>query len=702
MEILLGILIIVVIAAIVAVLFIKKKQQALDTAPSASPLVRTVKKDESQTADLQAGNPIVDITLDNVSNLINTQRYDEATAELKKLFITNPKNSQVMLKLLQVYALTNNQVAFTQHFQKLKEYGDNKSIEEAELLRLAFDETPADVSFPEVAPTPTNIQTSEQILDGLDDFSFDNNDTIQQSNSPAKPANNSDLADFSDFNFDADESIQENTVEQTANSGTNADLDFGSDLNFNTPADAFDLDLGFDNTPNSTPAPQAQSDDGLSFDDFGLDAGLDAGLNTRLDTPTPSVAIDTDDSFGGLDFDSGLNFDTPAPTPVAETSKADSFDLDLGGLDTPTSTPTPIAEQADSFDFDLGGFEAPTPAPVVSQAVDNNFDLDNDFDGLDINTNTNLDINPLSFDTPKFDTPAATTKTATQDSLDTDFGFEFNETPKADNTANLNTADSFDFNLNSTPAPASVADDSGFDFNFEEKAVATPSPAQEDFGLDDFGLDNSAQTTSTNGSADISFDLDDFAAQPAPVVPQADNTTDFALDDFAIETPASVATNTNVADDEFGLGDFAIETPAPVQAEPVATNDFGADFGLDFATPTPAPTSLADELDALNTSSLEAPATISPSLDMASSLAKASISEPVAPAFQTNVAPSFDNIAGLELVNQLDNAQVTLDLAKNYLSLGEHGSAKRLLSEVIKVGTPDQQEQAYVLLNRLA
>lgn len=95
--------------------------------------------------------------------------------------------------------------------------------------------------------------------------------------------------------------------------------------------------------------------------------------------------------------------------------------------------------------------------------------------------------------------------------------------------------------------------------------------------------------------------------------------------------------------------------------------------------------------------------------------------EPTASAASTASAPvetdshfSFDNdpestddfssrfSADFDFVKSLDSNQVTLDLAAQYVQLGEYDSAKRLLNEVINQGSHEQQNQARLLLKRTA
>ena len=73
-----------------------------------------------------------------------------------------------------------------------------------------------------------------------------------------------------------------------------------------------------------------------------------------------------------------------------------------------------------------------------------------------------------------------------------------------------------------------------------------------------------------------------------------------------------------------------------------------------------------------------------------------SIKEDNAEDFSARFAADFD------FVQSLDSNQVALDLAGQYLQLGEYDSAKRLLNEVISQGNSAQQQQAQLLLERTA
>lgn len=106
-------------------------------------------------------------------------------------------------------------------------------------------------------------------------------------------------------------------------------------------------------------------------------------------------------------------------------------------------------------------------------------------------------------------------------------------------------------------------------------------------------------------------------------------------------------------------------------------------FSFDTEAPVAAPVSTVDTLDETIQSDVQT-GDIQPSDTV-----------PV-----TSISPQFS--ADFDFIKTLDSQQVTLDLAEQYLQLGEYGSAKRLLNEVMTQGTSAQQQQAKALLARTA
>jgi len=64
----------------------------------------------------------------------------------------------------------------------------------------------------------------------------------------------------------------------------------------------------------------------------------------------------------------------------------------------------------------------------------------------------------------------------------------------------------------------------------------------------------------------------------------------------------------------------------------------------------------------------------------------------------TSLLPPTDD--EFDFVKSLDSNQVTLELAEQYLNIGEYDGAKHLLNEVLAQGNSQQQQHAYTLLAR--
>ena len=412
-----------------------------------------------------------------------------------------------------------------------------------------------------------------------------------------------------------------------------------------------------------------------------FDSGLDFEFETpepapMAPAPTPAVS---NDNVHGLDFD----FDTlQDPAPSTKPAVTDN-DFDLS-FDVPSQEPQSTAKPAleePTLDFDDFSFDEPSSTPPVSEPT---LDFDTLDDGFNQDLGSDLDTGldgglagDLSAD---FDTTSAPSTVA--------------QTAPAPSSDEL---DAFDFNFDApTPAPAPTpsassdsSDDLGFDFDLAPEPVATPvtTAPVNDLAFDDFDFD--ADLSSTPAQPTI--------PAPAPA-PQAD-VSDFGDFDLSFDTqttPTAPTPQTSANDglDFDGLdADFGLVgepepavKPAPTPATPSA--DFADfDLGLDN-TPTPEPTP-ANTNDGLDFGSFD--------LGLDTQTTQPAPSKPVAPVQDATLA--FD---ANELVDNLDNIGVTLNLAKQYLDLGEYDSAKRLLDEVIQTGSAAQQQNARELLAQLA
>lgn len=655
MEIILIAVAAVILVAIIGLLLLKNKQKAIDNTPVAAPVIdRTA--DRTQAPDvspdtLSSGaalqTPDVAINpLDKAESLINDQRYDDATHELKRLLMSNPSNSNAMLKLLQVYGITNNHNAFNQLHQKIHELGDPDIIKQADFCRsLLEDDLTPSVSAPSPAPKEA-IQ-----VDSLD---FDIEDTHQSAVS---------LTD---------------TPEQTSpNLEESLDLEESFDLTFDEP-NAHSAD-----TPVLEPITSLEShtEEDVGFDfDFDTPSKSKGDALTLDDTPSASAAKTQDltDDFS-LDFEES----TLTPSEDARTASDESAEFELG-----------------DFDFDLSEPSQSASEPQTSSdslSDDNLFDLDDSFE-LDSTSSTlqesTLIQDSLSDDITTDNDNALSNDVLVHDTLTDDGlaldGFDFDlSTDTASSSNDLSsTATNFvvealqdDLVFDDTDNTL-VTDDSALitDASATQELIADSAPADTSISMDEFAFDLDDSLSADLSQANISQD----DVQAASAQSDFESTLDFEQT-IEVEQNNLGLDSTfeqNFASDEMLIAD---ESAADIVETDVATTDISATESLTASEPTKDELAFAFDEKAFDD-------------DLSFAQPKSVEIDSVPAAVSAPVSSLADD---LSFVATNDSAQVTLELATRYLNLGEQDSARRLLEEVLHSGNPAQQKSASDLLARL-
>ena len=442
------------------------------------------------------------------------------------------------------------------------------------------------------------------------------------------------------------------------------------------------------------------------------------------DEPKPTAKAEPTD-----DLDSAFELETPQPPKSATKPSTDSNDFDLNFDVSPQkmqSTTTPALEEP-ALGFDDLSFDEPSGMPSTNESTldfddqDPDTNLDTHSDNIlnnKPNNNPNsdeldeLDALDFNFDTPS---PASTSSTSPVSSEKLDFDFDLTDEPKptakAEPTDDL-ALDGIDFDINqpstsaqpATPSQADVSDFGDFDLSFDVQ----PTPqANADDGLDFDGLD-------------ADFDLTDKPKPTAKVEPESvAPSTDFADFDLELDgtpTPEQISDDANDSLEFDGL-DLGLDAPSTqstasksVAPKQDATMAFDANE-LAFDT---MPTTEISDLDFGDLDFAEIPAATTPtatSEDASSDLAEPNRPTPkpepsTQPTTTASSAPESTQttkvLSELSFVDSLDNTEVTFNLAKQYLDLGEYDSAKRLLDEVIQTGSTTQQQNARELLTQLA
>ena len=287
------------------------------------------------------------------------------------------------------------------------------------------------------------------------------------------------------------------------------------------------------------------------------------------------------------------------------------------------------------------------------------------------------------------------------------------------NTANIDRTDN---DVAVSAEDNDLSDLSDFDFSFdsseETDAQATDSviPDRPDSINDEMTLEDDAFILDFDDLAtDVDKGVDETAEALSINTVQNDEENDFTLSLDSLDAPNNIETLTEseapvleensdtdnfiIEEDRFETESFETESFENINLEAQSLDNNDSEYALaEESSITPTAPLLFDDNSLLDnefdTHSSTALSPVAP-IEDESTLTAEDAAE-TAEDFSSRFAADFD------FVKSLDSTQVTLDLAGQYLQLGEYDSAKRLLNEVLIQGTSEQQNQAKVLLDRTA
>ncbi|MEZ7501167.1 FimV/HubP family polar landmark protein [Psychrobacter sp. Arc29] len=415
----------------------------------------------------------------------------------------------------------------------------------------------------------------------------------------------------------------------------------------------------------------------------------DLYIGEQSPVATPKVAIeDNNDRFDSLDFDLSTTNqadDTAdiSDRPVIEDNNDAVIDEPI---DSPVFSSEPTKNVDDSFDLTLSDLEddfnesnATGETPVTSLATDDDSLHISTSDHTDTIKNNEVkndeviednDLSDFEFD---FDSPAENTLIENSDVSDVQDG----------ESEALVLED--DFILDFDDLAADADKDTSVNKNEEEASSNAVQNNEDDFTLSLDDLDESDDSDTVNtfainepSTTDVSSDIDGFVLEDIDFE-NADNDSSTLEDDSV----ADLSFEEQLINDDTDIDAFEASDTTPVTS-------------LRFDDDTP----IADDFDIIDTDSLlDSSVATSPASTVAPVESETDISHEAvesAEDFSSRFAADFD------FVKSLDSNQVTLDLANQYLQLGEYDSAKRLLNEVIAQGNSEQKQQAQLLLERTA
>ncbi|ATR78350.1 hypothetical protein [Moraxella osloensis] len=436
-------------------------------------------------------------------------------------------------------------------------------------------------------------------------------------------------------------------------------------------SDGLDFDLpGFNNQDNNQDS-----------DKPAINSTLQAAMPSVTKVAQPVTQIDSISSNADdeLDFDFALDVPETKSTPVTTATK-------------PITKTTAAQSQSneltfDDFDFDLPSkqpataetvattvLESPTeivaPAPVKEEPVATTLASNVNHEAI---SDSDFDFD---FDLP--DTPSTPTATAVEPMV----------TPTAAPSADNNIADEFDFDfdLNAEPAVTPTHDaTTETDLSFDTSDIKASSNLTSDAAT-------SVPVASDEATDSASFDLDDELLRQAEAASLAEPATpsvaEPVVDLAEVKAPREVkapspSDSLLISDDMF---DFALDddttkaqdaTSNVFVTEPIPSDDL-IDLSFDDTA-----TQATNQTTATPTASLETPS--------------------IADEGSLTTAPVVEDLSAiLDVIKDIDTDTLNVDLAEQYVNLGEYDSAKRLLDEIKDSNNTALVERATALRQRIA
>lgn len=436
----------------------------------------------------------------------------------------------------------------------------------------------------------------------------------------------------------------------------------------------------------------------------------------------------------------GLYFEEKTPvvaeqTPAEDNSNFDSIDFDLAPPpvdNSPTQSASAFAESSShtlvTESVDIPAFSDEFyEADATTKQVENN-DAEDDFDltlsdlesNLENDLESNVDepiasiTNPVTsadaIDDKSTAVSTIETTAASEDNDISDFDFDFNfDIPEEDSAP---TEPSIASKTANSAAETEALDDDAFTLDFDDLTTDADDNTQTTM------VENMTVDAAQNNEDDFTLSLDGFDES------DSSNSTETALasENTVLENTVLENTTLKTGND---IDHFVLED-SNFKDNSLEGNSFEDNSLEDNSLED---NSLEDGHfeETIDSDDLESPVTAASSITPTAPLlfddntlldddfeADSSVTTtPEAPVeIETDIAPEADietaeNFsarfsADFDFVKSLDSNQVTLDLADQYLQLGEYDSAKRLLNEVMTQGNSEQQKQARLLLGRAA
>lgn len=433
---------------------------------------------------------------------------------------------------------------------------------------------------------------------------------------------------------------------------------------------------------------EAVESDGLDFDLPGFKQDSDKpAINSTLQVAMPSATEAAQPATlangASNNADSELDFDFALDVPETKIAPIPPA--------TNTTETTAAQSQSNELTFDDFDFDFPSKQPATAETVA-----------------APVLESPIEIVAPVKEELVTTTSASNVNNeaiSDSDFDFDFSLLETQSTTAATAAAPMIKTPTAAPSADNNIADD--FDFDFDLNAEPAVTPTNDATTEADLIFDASDTKASSNLTSD--------AATSVPVA--SDEATDIAsfdLDDELLRqaeaaTLATAATP-SVAEPVVDLAEVSapIEVKASSQSDSLLISDDMFDFALDDdTTKGQDPTSnvlvteptLSDDLIDLSFDDTATQATNQTTMTPTASLETTSVADNAI----STTAPVVEDLSAIfDVIKNIDTDTLNVDLAEQYVNLGEYDSAKRLLDEIKDSDNPALLERAVALRQRIA
>ncbi|MGP9691192.1 FimV/HubP family polar landmark protein [Psychrobacter sp. AOP30-A2-5] len=406
---------------------------------------------------------------------------------------------------------------------------------------------------------------------------------------------------------------------------------------------ADELKALFSEEQNQVAAKEAPVEDNSHFESIDFDLPINQIDSKNALSDQPATSEDNRSTMLDDSLSNSAVINTSYETSLTSDDVEDNFDLTLSDLES-----------------NISASEATDTTPVTS-SLEMTDDESLNTDNIDITDN---------------DVAVSAEDNDLNDLSDFDFSFDSSEDTDAQATDSVipDRPDSINEEM--------TLEDDAFILDFDDLATDVDKGVEETaeaLSINTVQNDEENDFTLSLDSLDARNNIETLTESEAPVLEENSD-----IDNFIIE------------EDRFETESFETEgfENINLEAQSLDNNDSEYNLAEESIVTTTAPLLFDDNSLLDNEFDTHSSTALSPVED--ESPLTAEDAAETAEDFSSRFAADFD------FVKSLDSTQVTLDLAGQYLQLGEYDSAKRLLNEVLIQGTSEQQNQAKVLLDRTA